>query len=113
MLELTDNPDIELEDMIMARNIAEALHKQYPGHLWAVTCEGANGIATVRNLRLSGIYGFVLKINDLKGHSALVRNALQAGGELLERYRMARGRFNQDEYDQLSTDHAGHFIADK
>lgn len=113
MLELTDNPDVAIEEFVTARNIAEELHKNYPDHLWAVSVEGEQGIATVRNLRLSGNMGFIIKLKDIPTHTSLKKVALQAGGELLERYRMARGRYNEDAYSQLHSDHAGLFKPDE
>ena len=49
----------------MAKDMSETLHGTYPGHLWAVTCEGDKGIATVRNLSLSGEWGFVLHLKTM------------------------------------------------
>lgn len=93
MLELTDNPNVVVNDFLLAKRMAEVLHKHYPGHLWAVTCEGQTGIATVRNLRLSGMWGFTLKLKNIQDDPTLKR-VVMAGGELLERYKVARGKFN-------------------
>jgi hypothetical protein len=110
MIEIADNPDIEANDYILARNMAETLNRHYPGHLWAVTCEGDKGIATVRNLRLSGRWGFILKLREMDKN---MRCVMRAGGELLERYRLARRAFNQDHYEALPTDFAGQLKADQ
>jgi hypothetical protein len=99
MIDLTDDPRIVALDMMLAKRMAEVLHTHYPDHLWAVTCEGAQGIASVRNLRLSGNWGFVLKIKDFQDDPAL-KPVIRAGGELLERYRISRGRFKAQEFDR-------------
>lgn len=105
MIELTGNPNVETLDYLTARQMAETLHKHYPGHLWAVTCEGLKGIATVRNLRLSGNWGFIIKLRDLNADPGM-KEVIRAGGELLERYRVARGRFNPEDMErELVADH--------
>lgn len=60
---MTDQPQVAASDMVLAKNMAELLHKHYPGHLWAVTCE--NGLATVRNMYPSqGQRGFTIKVGQ-------------------------------------------------
>lgn len=109
---VTDNPQGAANDILMAKEMAEALHAAYPGHLWAVTCDGTVGFADVRNLALSGNWGFRVKLKDIYSASQFKKDVVRAGGELLERYRLSRGKFKQDEYQQLTPDHAGRFKAD-
>ena len=85
MIDMTASPDVAALDFNTAREMAEVLHSAYPGHLWAVTCEGEKGIATVRNLSLSGQWGFILKLNEMSTSSDWKKRVLVAGGELLER----------------------------
>lgn len=99
MIDLTDDPRVVALDYMMAKRMAEALHKHYPGHLWAVTCDGQQGIATVRNLRLSGQWGFLLKLSEVQNDPSL-KKVIMAGGEVLERYQIARGRFNPNDFDR-------------
>jgi len=108
---MTDQPQVAASDMVLAKNMAELLHKHYPGHLWAVTCE--NGLATVRNMYLSGQWGFVLKIGQQYSISAFDKAIVRAGGELLERYRLSRGAFSDAQYHDIKTDIAGNLLADK
>lgn len=110
-IQMTDQPLGAASDMLLAKNMAELLHKHYPGHLWAVTCE--NGLATVRNMYLSGQWGFVIKISEQYSISAFDRMVVKAGGELLERYNLSRGKFKDSEYHDIKTDHAGNLLADK
>lgn len=109
---LSDAPDINLLDLETSKWLAEALHEAYPGHLWAVTCEGEKGIATVRNLALSGNQGFVLHLAKFFSGSELKRGAIMAGGEVLERYRVSRGRANADEIAALPTGAGGIILGD-
>ena len=83
---VTENPELAANDLVMAKQMAETLHSHYPGHAWAVTCDGATGIATVRNLALSGNWGFTLKLTTTYSASEFRRRIVMAGGELLERY---------------------------
>lgn len=112
MIDLTGTPDVAALDFNLSRDMAEALHKAYPGHLWAVTCEGEKGLATVRNMMLSGNWGFVLKLSDLTTASDWQKKVINAGGELLERYRLRRGVADQAAIADLQTNFAGHVIGD-
>lgn len=102
MLEITDNPQVSINDFVTARNMAETLQRHYTGHLWAVTCQGEQGIATVRNLNLSGNWGYILKLKDLYGDPGM-KCVIRAGGEILERYRLSRSRVNHERIDELPT----------
>lgn len=104
---VTDNPQGAANDILMSKEMADTLHAAYPGHLWAVTCDGEIGFADVRNLALSGNWGFRIKLDEIYSGSQFKHKVLMAGGELLERYKLSRGRFNADEYATLKTDHAG------
>lgn len=108
----TDNPVGAANDIVMAKTMAEALHAAYPGHLWAVTCDGKTGMADIRNLALSGNWGFRLRLPDVYSASAFLKDVKMAGGEILERYNLSRGRLNVDQYSNLSSDFAGRFKAD-
>lgn len=110
---VTDAPQLAANDFVMAREIAETLHKHYPGHLWAVTCQGDQGIATIRNLSLSGNWGFILHLPKIYSASEFGVRVVRGGGELLERYRVSRGRARHDELAALRTDFAGNHVADR
>lgn len=109
---VTDNPQGAANDIVMAKEMAEALHAAYPNHLWAVACDGETGFADVRNMALSGNWGFRIKLDEIYSGSDFKKKVLMAGGELLERYRLRRGKFNAAEYADLKTNHAGNFKAD-
>lgn len=109
---VTDTPNIAANDLVMAKTMADTLHTAYPGHLWAVTCDGKQGMADVRNMALSGNWGFRLKLRDIYSASEFKKDVLRAGGELLERYKLARGRFREDQYSDIPTDFAGRLKGD-
>lgn len=101
-----------LAEYDLARRMAEVLHTHYPGHLWGVSADMHAGIAKVFNLRLSGQWGFIIKLGDLL-HDVDMKSVIRAGGELLERYKMRRGMFDAAAYNDLPVDFAGNHLADK
>lgn len=109
---VTDNPQLAANDLVMAKEMADALHTAYPDHMWAVTCDGAIGFADVRNMALSGNWGFRIRLDGVYSASQFKHRVLMAGGELLERYRLRRGRFNEAEYSALQTNRFGQLEAD-
>ncbi len=92
----------------LAKNVAERLHKHYPGHQWAV--EVKDSTINVFNLALSGRWGFVMHISKIDGK---FNSVVKAGGELLERYRVTRGAVKIDEIASLKRDFTGNFEVDK
>ena len=65
--------------------------------------DSLQGIATVINMRLSGKWGFVLKLVDTFSSSDWEKQVMLCGGELLERYRLHAGAFRQSQYDGILT----------
>lgn len=110
MIDMTGSPDVAALDFNMAKEMAETLHGAYPQHLWAVTCDGEHGIATVRNMALSGNWGFVLHLKEFSTASDWKKKVIMAGGELLERYRLRRGIADHAAIAQLQCDFAGQII---
>lgn len=109
-----DAADLNLSaaSLTLAKNVADTLHKHYPGHLWGVNVDERGGIVTVHNLSLSGRWGFVLKIRDLVLADDL-RKVMQAGGEILERYRLRRGARRDGDLMELQRDIFGNKVFDR
>lgn len=101
----------DLADIEIAKRMADVLDRHYPGHHWAVNVDSAGGIATVKNFRLSGDWGFLVKLVGTYSASEFDRGVMLAGGELLERYRLHRGSFRENEYGILPVDFAGRYEA--
>lgn len=103
-----DGPSMQqnLRDIELAKAMSEVLQHHYPGHSWGVNVDGAQGIATIKNFRLSGNWGFVLHLKQFSS-SEYARRVVMAAGELLERYRLSRGHFRQAEFDALRVDGLG------
>lgn len=97
-------------ELSLCKNIAEALNKYYPGHLWAVATPKDTGVVQVRDLSLSGEWGFMIRIPEIYSVSELDKMCMRYGGELLERYKVARSKLNQERLALLPTDFSGRHI---
>ena len=88
---------IDIANQTIAKHVAETLNKHYPGHMWLVHADILQGICSVRNQRLSSNMGFMIHLDDLSVDTT-DKTIISAGGELLERFRLSRGSFNESEY---------------
>jgi len=88
----------ELADIALAKRCADALNEHYPGHLWAVHLndEEMGGILIIRNLAVSFQYGYVLHLSTIHADPNL-KCVMRAGGEILERASMIRGRWDGED----------------
>lgn len=109
---VTDAPQVSAYELTLAKQMADTLHKAYPDHLWAVSVSAAQGMADIRNLALSGSWGFRLRLVEHYTASDWDRQVRLAGGELLERYRVRRARADMESLTHLPTDFAGRHKAD-
>ena len=91
-------------DAILERNVGQVLTRTYPGYIWFVETHPDGGVVYVRCMNLSGRWGFVLHINKIDNDYKAVKNA---GGEILERYRVSRVKKNSDEVMSANRDYAG------
>lgn len=106
--------ELSASGVILAKNVAEVLHKTYPGHLWAVTVDEDGGVLVVKNLYLSGDWGYVRHLNKLpNGGEALKKLIIRDAGELLERYNLSRGGVRIDEIADLKRDVRGIPLCDR
>lgn len=96
MIEADGYGEHKLKDLAIGKKILDILEKYYAGHDWFVNCCHQAGTATVQ-LMYEGQdkkvriwkYGFVLHLINLVGDE-LDKKVMRAGGEVLERYNMAR-----------------------
>ncbi|THF55925.1 hypothetical protein [Pseudothauera rhizosphaerae] len=111
----TDAPQLDANDLVTAKHMADTLHRHYPGHLWAVTCDGSKGVATIRNLMLSGNMGYTLHLPRIYSASEWDKRVLMAGGEILERYRVMRASLDRahSQIMTLPTDFAGRIAVER
>ena len=87
-----DNESIEME--FKAKECAQTLSQYYPNHVWMVGW--APGMTlVVKNMAIDdGRYGFTIDAASAATASELKRLTMQAGGELLERCGVPRGRWD-------------------
>jgi len=82
-------------DIAMSKWAGEILNDFYPGHPWAVHADHLGGIMVIKNLAAAGIYadyGYVIHPQKYPTASYLKARIIQAGGEILERAGLPRGR---------------------
>jgi len=91
-------------DLQKAHEVASTLEKHYPNHPWLVSFQGR--VLVVRHLAISDCvrvdggrdgFGFVLKHLDSYSSSDLAKNAVMAGGQMLEAFGLPRGRWDGTE----------------
>lgn len=104
---LTDSAASSAFELTLSKQLADTLHKHYPGHLWGVHVNVNTGMVDILNFALSGKWGYRLKLADHVTSSEWDREAMRAGGEILERYDQARARANVPALTHLPVDFAG------
>jgi hypothetical protein len=91
--------------------VGQKLAQAYTGYQWQIDCSIIGGVVTIKNLNLSGDYGFVLHLRDLE-HDTDLKSVILAGGELLERCNLPR-TFRPEDYTELvETDLRDNVIGD-
>lgn len=95
---------------VLCTNTLKELHKHYPGYEWIVGVDDVGGVVKIFLAEVSGQYGYILHINDLKIHDELVRKVRNAGGELLERYNLNRARMRLDQVHDIKRSFTGEAI---
>lgn len=104
--------DRDRMDLQCARLCMTVLETNFPGYIWFVEVDGAQGMIHIRNLDLSGERGYSL---HLKGHasaSELDKLVRDAGGEILERYNQPREKADQDKLELAERDATGRKVFD-
>jgi hypothetical protein len=81
-------------EMWIAKQLGTVLVAAYPGYEWSVHVDATGGVICIVNPSVSSLKGYHLHmkgdtINDLQ------KRAVDAGGEILERYGLRRGKVRQ------------------
>lgn len=114
---ITDSAGVPLSgaSQTLANNLIARLEQAYPAFTgaWRVCVNEAGGTVEVTNLMLSGRMGFLMHTKNIDPEG---RKVVRAGGELLERYRIARSgairKVLGDVFDQ-SRDFRGELVAER
>lgn len=96
---------------ILTKDTADKLEKQYPGWLWSINPDENAGVMYIYSLRLSGEYGYTLKIGDIQNDETRAF-AMRAGGEILERFGCPRKRYRHRYLAHKLQDIRGNFMPD-
>jgi len=83
--------------VILVKDIAAKLEQQYPGWLWGVRPDKRGGVIHIFSLRLSGRWGWLIKTKNVQ-HDSQRKLAVEAGGEILERFGFKRRAYNLEEW---------------
>lgn len=113
IVENEQQAEAHANDYVMAKQASEVLMREYPGWLWGVNVDGRIGMCDVKNFNLSGSHGYRLKLPDIYSASSFEKDVIRAGGEILERYKQPRGRFDAQRWSELTLDTAGIPVGDK
>lgn len=91
-----------LRDVGLAKRIGEHLDLTYPGHFFMVKVDSRNGVAQISfPLMPQGFY-YVVHLSRLNADPGM-KCITKAGGELLERFFIPRGRYRSDLWSEAST----------
>lgn len=90
-------------DMDFASDISRILAREYPGHRFYVHVDSSPsvGMVIIQHWMLSEKDGYYLKLSDLANHDDIKKKCIAAGGEILERFSVRRGKADQDELRML------------
>jgi hypothetical protein len=89
-------------DVATACAVRRILDAAYPGHDWDVIADSGQGYVAFRIPALMGINFAYL----IKGRELTPAAVLAGGGELLERYRLPRGKFDLDRFLEARAEHS-------
>lgn len=110
-IEIDNDVESTQKDFELSKRIGEKLHKDFPGYLWAVKADCKQGMCSVLNMSLDGEWGFYIRINEIQDDPSL-KKIRQYGGELLERFRVSRKKFNPDEVQSVERDFRNRLVVD-
>lgn len=82
-------------DMALALELSGLLDRHYPGYQWGVHVNSSGGVVDIKNLAVSGEYGYRLLLSKVFADISR-KCVINAGGEILERARLVRGKYKHD-----------------
>ena len=110
-IQTVDISSVDEETVFMeatAKAAAQILCDHYPAHLWVVGWH-PGGVLCVKNMAIPGNYGFTIDIPKIATASEFKRVVYQAGGEMLERAHMSRGKWDGEFATVLEGSDPKHF----
>lgn len=94
--EVDGHTENDAADIALCKEIYDILDTNYSGHLWQVGANSYTGVVDIKLLYPDGRhrvtnFGYGLRITALDA-PFIKKKIIKAGGELLERYGLPRGR---------------------
>jgi len=96
---------------LLAKDVADALIKRWPGFLWAVQPDQRGQIINVFCLNFSGEWGYTIRVTDIQDDPKR-KEAIRAGGEILRRFGYTLDRFDAQAANHVPRDFKGEGIPD-
>lgn len=94
--------------VLLAKDFADWLEKQYPGWLWGISVDPRGGVCSLRSMLLSGEWGVMLKLEWVQRDPKVAKKLiLNAAGEILERFGMPVGPYDKARFMSGPRDIAG------
>lgn len=92
------NPDGKFDNVNREwmQRIGRKLKEAYPGHPWGVSAEVEHGIVKISIMGFIQ-WPYIIKVDTLKSDPGL-RSVVEAGGHLLERFKMPRAGFSMADW---------------
>jgi hypothetical protein len=81
--------------VLLVKRCGDILETNFPGWAWAISPDERGGVITIRSMRLDARYGYLLHIAKIQDDVQL-KAVLRAGGELLERAGVPRGKYKYE-----------------
>ena len=94
--------------VMLVKDIADILTKQYPDYAWAVQPDERGQIINIFNLHCHNSLGYTIRFDDII-HDMRRREAYRAGGDILERFRLSR-KMDREELKEAPRDAHGMLI---
>lgn len=95
--------DTALKDVDLGKKMIGYLEKHYPNHAFYVECNHDAGVLSIQLLyeEKNGVmrrwaWGMLIHLKNLMSDAEIDRRAMTDGGELLERYRIARTKAHEE-----------------
>lgn len=89
--------DAPQADISLALELSALLDKHYPGYQWMVHVNSHGGVIDIQNPPLLGAYGYRIVKPWNYAYDELRHKVVMAGGEMLERANIARGKNKGDD----------------
>jgi hypothetical protein len=113
-LEIVQDPEeavYRIKDYEIAKTIGAELCGVYPGHGWVVEADARNGIAKICNKHMGVKAGYIYKLKDIN-IGTFKRDMMRIGGDILERYKLSRGKMIESEVLGVIRDQRGNAKVD-